>query len=457
MLTATAMVQLMTPGLALFYGGLTNEQATLSTIMLCFSTMGVVTVLWSLVGFSLAFAPNLAPNGIIGSNMYAPLDLLTPNSVVYFNQAAGSLQTGSLWTPIPGGTPTTITTHTFAMFQLMFAIITSAIIAGSLVGKIKWPYFVLFTALWHLCVYCPLAHWIFWAGGWIAQYGVIDFAGGMVIHLSSGVASLVMAAWLNFTSPHPPKKHVPHNVPTVLLGAALLWYGWMGFNAGSALAAGYGAGLALTNTQLGAAAAMLTWNALEIVAGEKWFQGRPTAVGAATGAIVGLVGITPSAGFVAPMWALFIGFFTVLPAFPAGHLVKRFLGVDDCLDCFAIHGVGGAVGSALTGLFANPGISAAVDMVGKPAQGSFYGQAILLGKQCAGISATVLYTAVATSVIFWVLWALAKALGDTMDLSPENRNFPDSSQHGEAAYFKAKAAASSAAPVLSSVAANESA
>jgi Amt family ammonium transporter len=447
MLTASAMVQLMTPGLALFYGGLANEQATLSTIMLCFSTMGVVTVLWSLVGFSLAFAPNLAPNGIIGSNMYAPLDLVTINNVEYFNK-----ETGSLWTPIPGGTSFAITTHTFAMFQLMFAIITSAIIAGSLVGKIKWSYFVLFTALWHLCVYCPLAHWIFYSGGWMAQYGVIDYAGGMVIHLSSGVASLVMAAWLNFTSPHPPKKHVPHNVPTVLIGAALLWFGWFGFNAGSALAANYSAGLAFTNTQLGAAAGMLTWNALEIVAGEKWFQGRPSAVGAATGAIVGLVGITPSAGFVAPMWALFIGFFTVLPAFPAGHLVKRFLGVDDCLDCFAIHGVGGAVGSALTGLFANAGISANVDQTSMPAQGSFYGQAILLGKQCAGISATVLYTVVATSVIFWVLWALAKALRDTIDLSPENRNFPDSSQHGETAYFKDKASAPSAAPVLSSVA-----
>ena len=198
------------------------------------------------------------------------------------------------------------------------------------------------------------------------------------------------------------------------------------------------AGLAFTNTQLGAASGMLAWNLAEIVfMGQTWGSGRPTAVGAATGAVAGLVGITPGAGLVAPMWAIFIGVFTAWACFPAPMVVKKLLGVDDCLDCFALHGVGGMVGAALTGLFANPSFSGATDAAGRPAQGSFYFNAILLGKQCAGISATVLYTAVGTSVIFWVLWALATLCKDRMDLAPEHRKEPDSSQHGEAAYYKA--------------------
>ena len=309
---------------------------------------------------------------------------------------------------------------------------------------------MLFTAVRHLCVYCPLAHWIFYPGGWLAQYGAVDFAGGLVIHISSGVAALVLAFWLNFISPHKPRPHVPHNVPFVLLGAALLWFGWFGFNAGSALGANYQAGLAFSTTQLGAATGLVTWNVIEVIAGgAKWGEGRPTAVGAASGVVAGLVGVTPSAGFVSPMWGAFIGFFTVLCAYPAPRFVKQHLKIDDCLDAFGIHGVGGMVGAALTGLFADSAISDAKDATGAYVNGGFYRNGALLGKQCAAISATVLYTAVATSVIFLAISAIARAFGDTIDLPAHQRAYPDTSQHGEAAYFtgeRAEAEAPKAKP-----------
>jgi len=416
LLTATALVQIMTPGLAFFYSGLVGEGRVLSTMMMCIGTSAVVTILWSLVGFSLAFAPGGGNQDAIGWGDYATLDTLLPSTATHL--AASS-----------------ITVHTFAMFQLMFSIIAAAIICGAVVGKMKWVYWMLFAAMWHLGVYCPLAHWIFDPRGWLSTYGVIDFAGGMVIHVSSGVSAFVLAWLVGGKLPtHPPQ--VPHNVPFVLLGAALLWFGWFGFNAGSAVSAGYQAGLAFTNTQLGAATALLTWNLMELAFnGERGlFTGRPTAVGSALGTVAGLVGITPAAGVVSPMWALFIGFFTALSVFFVPRLLRRFTGVDDVLDCFAVHGVGGMVGAALTGLFANPSYQA---VTGKVFTGSFYRQAERLGIQCAGISVTILMSVVGTVTIYGVLWAIARMLGDTVCIPADMQGQADLSQHGESAYFSA--------------------
>lgn len=290
---------------------------------------------------------------------------------------------------------------------------------------------MIFTAIWHLLIYCPLAHWIFYNEGWLFTYGLLDFAGGMVIHVSSGVSAYVLAYLIG--GHH--VTHKAHNKVLVLIGAALLWFGWFGFNAGSAVSSGYTAGLALTNTQFGAAMAMFTWNILETVFdGEKGFgSGYPTAIGCATGAVVGLVGITPSAGLVSPMWALFIGFFTALSVFFVPRVLKRFLGINDTLDCFAVHGVGGMVGAALTGLFADPRYSNGyVTTAGIAAQGSFFGVPKQLGIQCAGISVTILMSAVSTAVIYFTLAALAKLLNTSM-LIPAGLS-PDVSQHGQKAY-----------------------
>jgi Amt family ammonium transporter len=251
---------------------------------------------------------------------------------------------------------------------------------------------------------------------------VLDFAGGMVIHVSSGVSSYVLAYLIG----GPVVTHRAHNKVLVLLGAALLWFGWFGFNAGSAVSAGYQAGLALTNTQLATGAAMLIWNLMEVVFdGETLGQGFPTAIGTATAIVAGLVGITPSAGLVAPMWAIFIGSFTAASVFFAPRLLKKYLGVNDVLDCFAVHGVGGMVGAALTGLFANPTYSNIA------AVGSFYRNAVQLGIQCAGITVTIVYSAIGTALIYGFLYLIARGLGQT--LSVPSGMAPDVSQHGEKA------------------------
>lgn len=411
----------MTPGLAFFYGGLVGEGAAISTMMMSFASMGIVTVLWALVGFSIAFAPNLGP-GIVGDVSYAPMNKIGPYTA-----------------PFP--LAPTITLFTYSMFQLMFAVITSAIISGSIVGKMKFNYFCLFTALWHLAIWCPLAHWVFSPYGWLFQYGAIDFAGGLVIHVSSGVSALVLTLWLGG---RPPKEAPPpHNIPFVLLGTAMLWFGWFGFNAGSAVSAGYLSSLAFTNTQLAAACAMVTWNVLEILVSHRGIgRGRATAVGAASGALCGLVGVTPACGFVDPMWALFIGFFTSLGVYFVPSFMRR-LGADDRLDGFAFHGVGGAIGSALTGLFANANYSAQdpVNQLGfgpAPAgyYGSFYGNAVLLGKQCAGISVTILFAAVGTSVIFWIVWAVGWVFGETVHIAPHKQDNVDEKLHRSVAYSR---------------------
>lgn len=421
MLVSSALVQLMTPGVAFFYGGLVGEGSAVSTMMLATGCSAVVTALWSLVGYSMAFGTSTS-TGIVGNEQFATLDKIGPDTEPYSGAA-------------------TITPFTFVSFQGMFAIITSAIISGAVVGKMKWGAFMLFTAIWHLTVYCPLAHWLFYNGGWLYQYGAVDYAGGMVIHVSSGVSALVLTTWLG--KPRNGGHNRPHNVPFVVLGAALLWFGWFGFNAGSALSAKYGASLAFINTQQAPAFSMLAWALLEITFGEGgWFTGRPTAIGAATAAIVGLVGVTPSAGLVSPMWAAFIGAYTAASVYAFPKLVRR-LGFDDRLDTFAVHGIGGMVGSALTGLFMDTRYSdGTVD-------GSFYGNAVQLGKQCAGITVTIVYSAIATSIIFGVLWVLAKATGTTLVIPVDLQDQADKHMHGEEAYASASASTALATPAPS--------
>lgn len=313
----------------------------------------------------------------------------------------------------------------------MFAIITPALISGAVVGKVKYVWFMAFVALWHLFVYCPLAHWLFYYDGWLFVYGSIDFAGGMVVHTSSGISALVLTWWLGNSKARTHTR--PHNVPYVLLGAALLWFGWFGFNAGSALAAGHVAARAFTNTQHGAAMGMVSWGMLEyIFGGDKWFGGRPTAVGAATGAIIGLVGVTPACGFVSNMWALFIGFFTVIPSYFLPTIIKHRLGIDDRLDVFACHGVGGIMGSLLTGLFAT------IEYGDSFVNGGFYGDGgVLLGKQIVAILVTVTLSVIATSIIFWVLQLSAWALKTDIRIPENLQSEVDASQHGEKAYFSA--------------------
>lgn len=319
MLVSAALVLLMTPGLALFYGGLTRAQSVLNTMMMSVVSIGLVGVLWMLAGYSIAFGEG--GNAFVGSLANVGLNGLTD------------------------GLTGTIPTSVFAAFQAMFAIIALALISGAVVERMRFGAFVLFGGLWTLLIYSPLAHWVWSADGWLFKAGALDFAGGTVIHLSAGISALVAAFVLGPRIGFPRSAHVPHNVPLVLLGAGLLWFGWMGFNAGSALAANQTAGLAFLTTLIAPAAAMLTWLGLESS------RGKPTAVGAATGLVVGLVAITPACAFVSPWAAVIVGAAGAAASYGAVQLKHR-LGADDTLDVFACHGVAGIVGALLTGALA---------------------------------------------------------------------------------------------------------
>ncbi|AIZ43963.1 ammonia channel protein [Deinococcus radiopugnans] len=319
MLVSAALVLLMTPGLALFYGGLTRAQSVLNTMMMSVVSIGLVGVLWMLAGYSIAFGEG--GNAFVGSLADVGLNDLTD------------------------GLTGTIPTSVFASFQAMFAIIALALISGAVVERMRFGAFVLFGGLWTLLIYSPLAHWVWSADGWLFKAGALDFAGGTVIHLSAGISALVAAFVLGPRIGFPRSAHVPHNVPLVLLGAGLLWFGWMGFNAGSALAASQTAGLAFLTTLIAPAAAMLTWLGLESS------RGKPTAVGAATGLVVGLVAITPACAFVSPWAAVIVGAAGAAASYGAVQLKHR-LGADDTLDVFACHGVAGIVGALLTGALA---------------------------------------------------------------------------------------------------------
>jgi Amt family ammonium transporter len=426
---STTLVMFMTPGLAFFYGGFVSEKAIVNTMMLSFGTMGVVSLLWALVGYSLAFAPSIS-SGAVGDLSLALLDF------------PDQLRVG-----------TSTNEHAYMMYQCMFAVITPAVISGAVVTRMRYNWFMAFVGLWSIFVYCPLAHWVWAPSGWLYQLGLLDFAGGTVVESASGVSAFVLAFWLGAS----PKRHTvnPHNVPYILLGAAILWFGWFGFNAGGGLTStAYGARL-MANTHMAASSAMMTWGVLEwaFPLNAPFFSGRPTSIGAACGAVVGLVAITPACGYVTIMWGIFIAFFAAICVFFVQRNIKV-LGVDDRLDVFAFHGVAGMVGTALTGLFATTSADSPVD-------GAFYGsRGKQFAVQLAGISTTILLCTVGTTVIFHALALLARALGQDMRISHTVEDI-DASQHGESAYYfeenSSRGIASTAVGLLTSAAPEPSA
>jgi Amt family ammonium transporter len=337
-LVSAALVFLMTPGLALFYGGMVRRKNVLSILMQCFVIMGLVSVQWVLLGYTLAFGPDLGH--VIGG-----LDWLGMNGV---GQAPNADYAG------------TIPAAAFAMFQLMFAIITAALIIGAFAERMNFAAFVLFTLLWTTLVYDPLAHWVWGVGGWLRELGALDFAGGTVVHISSGVAGLVAALVLGKRLSLQREPVIPHNLPFTVLGAGLLWFGWFGFNAGSALAANGLAATAFLTTNTAAGAAALSWALAE------WLHhGKPTVLGVVSGAVAGLVVITPAAGFVGPLSAVLMGLLVAPVCYWAVAWLKARLGYDDSLDAFGIHGVGGIWGALATGLFASRAVNPAGTEIGR--------------------------------------------------------------------------------------------
>jgi Amt family ammonium transporter len=400
-LAAAALVMFMTPGLAFFYGGLVRTNNVLATVMYSFAALALVTVVWTLVGHTLAFGPDVG--SVIGAGGWiGGLDFV------------GFRGVGAEPHPLAP----TIPHLAFAVYQMMFAIITPALISGAFTERMRFSAYLVFTALWVLLVYAPLAHWV-WGGGFLGPQGIgaLDFAGGTVVHLNAGVAAL--AAALVIGRRHGwPRPVVPHNVPFVVLGASMLWFGWFGFNAGSALAAGPLAASAFVATQLATAAAVFGWMLPEWV-----LHGRPTTVGAATGAVAGLVAITPASGYVRPWAALLIG---VAAGFVCEVAVglKYKLRYDDALDVVAVHGVGGALGALLTGVFA----TTAVNPGG--AQGLLGGNAGQVGRQAAAVGVTLLWSFLASLVI---LKLLDQVIGLRVSEQEELAGL-DFSQHAEAAY-----------------------
>lgn len=397
-LVSTALVMSMTaPGLALFYGGLVRRKNVLSTMMQSFFILCIISIQWILWGYSLAFGPDAGH--VIGNLSWFALRGvgLAPNA-----DYAG-----------------TIPHQLFMVYQMMFAAITPALITGAFAERVKFPTFVVFTLLWATLVYDPIAHWVWGKGGWLHNLGALDFAGGTVVHISSGISALVFVLVVGKRSGYPRVTPPPHNMTYTLVGAALLWFGWFGFNAGSALAANELAVSAFINTHIAAAMAALSWLVID------WFvTKRPTVLGAATGAVAGLVAITPAAGFVSPMSAIAIGVLAALVCYIAVAVIKQRLGYDDSLDAFGVHGVGGTVGALLTGVFASKVINPS------GADGLIYGNVRQLGIQVLGVAATIVFAAVVTFV-------LAKALDLIMGLrvgEEEEAMGLDNTQHRESAY-----------------------
>ena len=390
------------PGLALFYGGLVRKKNLLATMMQSFIMMGLMTVLWGIVGYSLAFAPG---NAILGGFEYLFLSGVGP-------EAAPGL---------------TISHLTFMVFQLMFAIITPALITGAFAERMKFTGMLLFMVLWAFVVYFPMAHMVWGPGGLLNVFdggaiGCLDFAGGTVVHISSGVSALVCALYLGKRKGYPTDSMRPHNLPLSFIGACLLWVGWFGFNAGSALEASGLAASAFVATHFGAAAGILGWLLAE------WIRnGKPSILGAITGAVAGLVGITPGAGFVSPMAALLIGFLAGLICYWAVAILKAKMGYDDSLDAFGVHGVGGTVGAVLTGVFATVAVNDGFD--GAP-MGLLDGNVMQFVNNILGALLTWVLAAIATFVILKVVDA---TVGLRVDEADEVKGL-DLTQHGEEAY-----------------------
>jgi Amt family ammonium transporter len=390
MLVSTALVLLMTPALAFFYGGLVRSKNSLNTMMMSFAALGAVGVVWALLAYSLAFSEG---NAWIGGLTNALL--------------------AGVGTEAKGTIPHVL----FMAYQGTFAIITAALISGAVVERMRFGPYLAFIALWTVFVYAPVAHWV-WGGGWLMSRGVLDFAGGTVVHINAGVSALVAALVLGVRKDYGRQAILPHNVPFVLLGAGLLWFGWFGFNGGSALAANELAAVAFTNTFLAPMATLVVWVLLD------YFRtGRATAVGGATGIVIGLVAITPAAGFISPASALVLGALAAFPSYFA-IVVRSRTRLDDSLDVFAGHGIGGITGALLTGVFASKAWNAAGN------DGLLAGNAGQLATQALGVVSSIVYAAVGTFVILKLmglvtsLRAVPRAEGLGLDVT----------QHGEEAY-----------------------
>jgi Amt family ammonium transporter len=396
LLISTALVMLMTPGLALFYGGMVRSKNVLATILQSFIALGIISIQWVLFGYSLVFGPDIGH--FIGSLKWIGLS-------------------GVGMAPNPNYAPT-VPHEAFMMFQMMFAVITPALITGAFAERFKFKTYILFIILWATFVYAPIAHWVWGIGGWIHELGALDFAGGLVVHVSSGVAALAAVLIVGKRKIHVGEITKPNNLTMTLTGAALLWFGWFGFNAGSALTSGGLAVSAFTATHIAAAAAAVSWLFTEWIHNDK-----PTVLGAATGAVAGLVAITPASGYVGPLSALIIGLCAGCLCYFAIRL-KTKLGYDDSLDVVGVHGVGGAFGALATGLFASKLINPS------GANGLFFGNASLLGVQAISLFASVVYS-------FVVTWIILKVLDLTMGVrvkEEDEKDGLDLSQHGESGY-----------------------
>ena len=396
LMVSCALVMLMTPGLALFYGGMVGSKNVLSSFMHSFIALGVITLQWVVIGYSLSFGSDMG-GGFIGGFEYA-----------FLNGVGLEPQEGS-----------TIPHILFMAFQMMFAIITPALISGAIAERMKFSAYIVFIILWATLVYDPICHWVWGPDGWLGARGALDFAGGTVVHLSSGMAALVCAVLLGRRNRPGP----PHNLTLTMLGAGMLWFGWFGFNAGSALAANENAALALVNTHIAAGAAALSWAIVEWIK-----QGKPTALGVASGLVAGLVVITPAAGFVGPISAVIMGL-AVGPVCYGAVMLKGKLGYDDALDAFGIHGVGGALGAILTGVFA------AEVWGGEP--GLVDGSSALVLENIIGVLAAASYSVVVTFVLLKIIDA---TIGLRVSSDEESEGL-DTNLHGEEGYHMGGAGA----------------
>jgi ammonium transporter, Amt family len=384
---SSALVMLMLPGLALFYGGMVRRKNVLSTLMHSFIPLGVITIQWVLFGYSLAFGNDIGHFvGDLSKVLFIGIDFKTLSG--------------------------TIPEYLFSMFQLMFAIITVALISGGMAERVDFKAYIAFIFIWSTVVYDPICHWV-WGGGWLGDMGALDFAGGTVVHIASGTAALAAAIVLKKRRGFPGKLMIPHSLPLTLLGAGLLWFGWFGFNAGSALAADELAVLAFTNTQIATGAGLIGWLVAEYIK-----VGKASALGAASGIVAGLVAITPAAGFVEPLWAMVIGFLAGLICFYA-VIMKIKVGYDDSLDVFGIHAIGGAWGALATGLFVTIG-----------GTGLLAGNLGQVWTQLVGILAAGSYSFIVTYVLVVVI---DKTIGFRVNDEDEEMGL-DTTQHGETGY-----------------------
>jgi len=388
-LTSTALVLFMTlPGLALFYGGLVSSKNVISVLMHCIVIACLASILWLVIAYSLAFSSGNPLIGGLGN--------------IFLSDVSKDTLSGTI--------PETL----FFMFQMTFAIITPALIVGAYVERIKFSAVLIFSALWIIIIYAPVTHWI-WGGGWLAELNIMDFAGGLVVHLTAGVSALVLAVILGRRKNFPDKISAPHNPSMVMIGACMLWVGWFGFNAGSALAADVNAGMAMLVTHISAASASLVWMTID------WIKtGKPTMIGLVTGTIAGLASITPASGFVGPMGALIIGISAGIICYLMVNVIKNTFKIDDSLDVFAVHGVGGVIGIILVAFLAH-------DSLGGAGYASGMNAISQLVTQLTGVVAVLIWSAVGTIVIALVI---KKTIGLKVDSKSENQGL-DISAHGE--------------------------